>query len=78
MSSLQYDFLYDHDQPFLDIYLLNMSGRINHTNQISATTTANHGTSVAGTIAMEKDNRICGVGVAYNAFITGRSDLEEC
>ena len=30
-----------------------------------------HGTSCAGIIAMEKDNDVCGVGVAYRANITG-------
>ena len=30
-----------------------------------------HGTSVAGEVAMEKGNDVCGVGVAYNSFITG-------
>ena len=32
-----------------------------------------HGTSCAGEIAMEKNNTICGVGVAYNSQITGVS-----
>jgi len=30
-----------------------------------------HGTNTAGVISMQKGNKICGVGVAYNAFITG-------
>ena len=30
-----------------------------------------HGTSCAGIIAMEKNNNVCGVGVAYRARITG-------
>ena len=30
-----------------------------------------HGTEVAGQVAMEKGNDVCGVGVAYNSFITG-------
>lgn len=30
-----------------------------------------HGTNVAGEVAMEKQNGVCGVGVAYNSFITG-------
>ena len=30
-----------------------------------------HGTSCAGEIAMAKSNNNCGVGVAYNSFITG-------
>ena len=34
-----------------------------------------HGTNVAGVIAMEKGNGECGVGVAYNAAITGQ-DLD--
>ena len=32
----------------------------------------NHGTQVAGTIAMGKDDSICGVGVAYQSTVTGR------
>ncbi len=35
-----------------------------------------HGTNVAGTIAMEKGNGVCGVGVAYNSLITG--DIKIC
>lgn len=31
----------------------------------------NHGTNCAGEIIMEKGNEICGVGVAYNSFLTG-------
>ena len=31
-----------------------------------------HGTSCAGIIAMEKSNRVCGVGVAYQSSITGK------
>jgi kexin len=31
----------------------------------------NHGTNVAGQIGMEKGNGFCGVGIAYNSFITG-------
>lgn len=31
-----------------------------------------HGTACAGEIAMEKGNAKCGVGVAYNATITGK------
>ncbi len=31
-----------------------------------------HGTSVAGVIAMAKDNAECGVGVAYMSTITGQ------
>ena len=34
-----------------------------------------HGTNVAGTIAMEKGNGFCGVGVAYNSLITGESRI---
>lgn len=30
-----------------------------------------HGTHCAGVVAMEKGNHKCGVGVAYNSFITG-------
>ena len=30
-----------------------------------------HGTSVAGVIAMVKDNKKCGVGIAHNSRITG-------
>lgn len=30
-----------------------------------------HGTKCAGIIAMEKNNDKCGVGVAFNAHITG-------
>lgn len=31
-----------------------------------------HGTFSAGVVGMEKGNKKCGVGVAYNAFITGQ------
>ena len=31
-----------------------------------------HGTNCAGIVGMEKSNDDCGVGVAYNAHITGR------
>ena len=30
-----------------------------------------HGTSCAGEIVMAKDNKVCGVGVAYEAKIAG-------
>ena len=33
----------------------------------------NHGTNVAGVIAMEKDNGICGIGVAYQSSVTGNN-----
>ena len=32
-----------------------------------------HGTACAGIIAMEKDNNVCGVGVAYRSSIVGKS-----
>ena len=31
----------------------------------------NHGTNVAGQIAMKHNNTVCGVGVAYDAKIAG-------
>lgn len=36
-----------------------------------------HGTLVAGEIAMEKGNGFCGVGIAYNSFITGKNSSEK-
>ena len=56
VSSIQYDFLEEDDDPFPEDYVGNREG---------------HGTSVAGEVAMEKGNDVCGVGVAYNSFITG-------
>ena len=56
MSSTQYDFLEDDDDPFPEDYVGNRE---------------EHGTNVAGAVAMEKGNDVCGVGVAYNSFITG-------
>ena len=32
-----------------------------------------HGTRCAGEIAAARDNNICGVGVAYDSMIAGRS-----
>ena len=34
-----------------------------------------HGTSCAGIVAMEKSNRVCGVGVAYQSRITGECSM---
>ncbi len=34
---------------------------------------SSHGTSVAGVVGMAKGNGICGVGVAYDASITGET-----
>ena len=34
-----------------------------------------HGTSVAGQIAMVRDNGYCGVGVAYDAKYAGNTSL---
>ena len=34
-----------------------------------------HGTSVAGVIAMVKDNEKCGVGIAYHSTITGMLNI---
>lgn len=31
----------------------------------------NHGTRCAGVVAMERDNHYCGVGVAYEATLSG-------
>ena len=36
-----------------------------------------HGTNVAGEIAMVRNNGICGVGVAYNAQIAGLNNCTE-
>ena len=56
ISSLQNDFL-DHDaDPFPET---NKGVR------------ESHGTYSAGVVGMEKGNGKCGVGVAFNAFITG-------
>ena len=56
MSSIQYDFLESDD----DAFPATIDGEREE-----------HGTSVAGEIGMEKGNDVCGIGVAYNSFITG-------
>lgn len=55
-KTLQYDFLDNDNDAFPERHL----GRLEI-----------HGTNCAGEIAMEKGNTRCGVGVAYNSFITG-------
>lgn len=35
-----------------------------------------HGTACAGVIAMEKDNNVCGVGVAFDSTIAGT--VQQC
>ena len=56
VQSLQYDFLRRNSFPF--------PATVDGERE-------SHGTNVAGEVAMEKGNNICGVGVAYNSFITG-------
>ena len=56
VSSIEFDFLRRQKDPFPEV----VDGERD-----------SHGTNVAGEFAMEKGYRICGIGVAYNAFITG-------
>lgn len=56
VSSVQLDILGRDDDPFP----ASVKGIRDH-----------HGTNVAGVIGMEKGNDVCGIGVAYNSFITG-------
>ncbi len=53
---MQYDFLDNDRDAFPEVYR----------NRLES-----HGTMCAGEVAMEKGNRKCGVGVAYNSNITG-------
>ena len=61
MRGIQYDFLSRDNDAFPELY----EGM-----------RENHGTNVAGEIAMEKGNDVCGVGVAYNSFITGEQSKQ--
>ena len=54
---LQHDFLLDNGNAYPEVY----DGH-----------PESHGTACAGEIGMRKGNGICGVGVAYNSFITGQ------
>ena len=45
------------------------------TGEKDAFALSQHGTSVAGVIAMVKDNNKCGVGIAYNCTITGEKSV---
>ena len=45
------------------------------TEEKDAFARSQHGTSVAGIIAMVKDNNKCGVGIAYNCKITGEKSV---
>ena len=45
------------------------------TGEKDAFARSQHGTSVAGVIAMVKDNNKCGVGIAYNCTITGEKSV---
>ena len=60
MQDIQYDFLSRDNDAFPEVF----EGMLD-----------SHGTNVAGTIAMEKGTGFCGVGVAYNSFITGESRI---
>ena len=55
MFSLQHDYIDEDDDPFFS----------------KKDYAYAHGTGVAGIIGMEKNNHVCGIGVAYNSFITG-------
>ena len=36
------------------------------------------GTKIAGVIAAQANNSICGVGVAFNSRIGGKKNLQQC
>ena len=49
-----------------------------NSNPFPASSSDNHGTNVAGEIAMTRNNTICGVGVAYDARIAGKLFNQLC
>ena len=56
---------------FHQITTLDLNALTGESNAFPQLVNDSHGTNCAGIIAMEKSNRVCGVGVAYQSSITG-------